>query len=277
MNWLLLGLAIGLAALSRQVVLLFVPVLFVWLFWELGKPPAAHDRESGVARRWAVIAGLLSTTAVVAALILPWTVRNYRAFDRLVPLNTNAGFAFFWANHPIQGTDFVPLLPAGTYPRLIPPELRGLDEAALDQALLREGLRFVADEPVRYARLSLSRVKELFRFWPSPESGALSNVSRVLSFGICLPLMLYGLFLAVFRTERWVAARQRPGIVLLCLFISVHSAIHLLSWSLIRYRLPVDAVLILFAAPAVLDLSARLSTAMSSWPRKWSEPQYGSS
>jgi hypothetical protein len=34
--------------------------------------------------------------------------------------------------------------------------------------------------------------------------------------------------------------------------------IHLLSWALIRYRLPVDAVLIVFAGLAFVDLYTRL-------------------
>jgi hypothetical protein len=45
---------------------------------------------------------------------------------------------------------------------------------------------------------------------------------------------------------------------LLMLFSLVYSAIHILSWSLIRYRLPVDAVLLVFAG---LGVSAALDKA----------------
>jgi hypothetical protein len=42
-----------------------------------------------------------------------------------VLINTNAGYAFFWANHPIYGAHFVPILTPemGTYQSLIPQEL----------------------------------------------------------------------------------------------------------------------------------------------------------
>jgi hypothetical protein len=88
-------------------------------------------------------------------------------------------------------------------------------------------------------------------FWPSAGSGMVSNVSRVVSFGLCLPFMLYGL-LRAFR-------RLRPGdpAFLLVLFAAVYTAIHLLSWALIRYRLPVDAVLLPFAGLALVDLAGR--------------------
>ena len=238
-GWVLLGLALGLATLLRQLILLFVSFLLLWLWW------AGRGRV-----RWRY---LVIPLLVIIILVLPWTVRNYRAFDRFVLLNTNAGFAFYWANHPIYGTKFVSILPAGgpSYQDLIPAELRGLDEAALDQALLWRGIGFVLDDPGRYALLSLSRVKDYFKFWPSPESSLTSNVSRVLSFGLYLPFMIYGLVLSL---PRW----RRCS--LLYLFVGVYTLIHLLSWTLIRYRLPVDAVLIVFAGLGVTELANRLTT-----------------
>ena len=243
-----LGLALGVAVLLRQVLLLFLPFLFAWLAWHA----LAANRL-----RPALTATLLAST-VMALLISPWTLRNYRAFGRFVLLNTNAGFAFFWANHPIHTTRFIPILSEEqpSYQSLIPPELRRLDEAALDRALLRIGLGFVAQDPLRYALLSLSRVGEYFKFWPSPQSGMLSNVARVASFGLCLPLMLFGLALSVVRAPS-NAATGPPLVSLLWLFVAVYSAIHLLSWSLIRYRLPVDAVLVIFAGLAVIELGHR--------------------
>jgi hypothetical protein len=44
----------------------------------------------------------------------------------------------------------------------------------------------------------------------------------------------------------------------LYLFIVIHTAIHLLSWPGLRYRLPVDAVLMVFAGVALLELARRL-------------------
>src|SRR5207244_2379820 len=125
-----------------------------------------------------------------------WTIRNYQAFGRFVLLNTNAGYAFFWGNHPIHGMNFISILPEKTYHDLIPPELGSLSEAELESALMQRGIGFVKDDPIRYAVLSLSRTKDYFEFWPSPDSGVLSNVSRVLSFGLYLPFMVYGVWRA---------------------------------------------------------------------------------
>ena len=124
-----------------------------------------------------------------------------------------------------------------------------MDEAALDHALLRKGIKFVVADPWRYLLLSLSRVPHYFKFWPSPYSSTISNVSRVCSFGLLLPLMLLGLILS------WRS--HGASIILLYLFIVIYSGIHLLSWASIRYRLPVDAVFLLFAGLAGVYLWGR--------------------
>jgi hypothetical protein len=46
---------------------------------------------------------------------------------------------------------------------------------------------------------------------------------------------------------------------LLILFVVVYSAIHIFTWALIRYRLPVDAVLVPFAGLALSDVARRFS------------------
>ena len=194
----------------------------------------------------------------MALLILPWTFRNYRAFGEVVPLNTNAGFALFWGNHPIHGTKFIPLLGNDVYADLIPAELLPLSEAQIDQELLRLGLQFIVDDPGRFITLSLSRAVEYFKFWPTADSSLISNISRVASFGLALPLMLAGLLLSTPLMVNPQFEQQRAQLVLLYLFILIYTGIHLASWTLIRYRLPVDAVLLMFAALTVTTIARRV-------------------
>jgi len=272
---LFLGLALGVTVLLRQVFLLFIPVLFVWLLWRSyryqtgpgsaglikknealggGTPSrnrglAALVRNKPVVRMMGI---LLTATVVLLFAIAPWTVRNYLVFKRFVLLNTNAGFAFYWSNHPIHGYNYPADLPDwDSYIKLIPPELLSLNEAELDQALLKRGLGFVRDDPGRYLMLSITRVDDYFRFWPSSESGLISNLSRVLSFGLLWPLMAYGL---ISQGRRFFSSE----ILILYLFIIIYTGIHLLSWALVRYRLPVDAVLIIFAGATLVEIQMKL-------------------
>jgi hypothetical protein len=204
---------------------------------------------------------LLSTALsflLISSFILPITFYNYQRFHRFVLLNTNSGYAFFWGNHPVYGTKFIPILSTPEYQAMIPEEVRHLDEAALDSELLGRGIQFVVQDPTRYVLLSLSRIPPYFMFWYSPESSTLSNISRIGSFGVFLPFMLYGLFLGIRRSSSfWNLVFSPQG--LLILFALIYSGVHILTWTLIRYRLPVDAVLIPFAGLALYDLVGRLS------------------
>jgi 4-amino-4-deoxy-L-arabinose transferase-like glycosyltransferase len=242
-----LGVSIGLTVTLRQVFLLFIPFLFAWIWFVRFKRTRSFPISSSAV-----------SFIVIALFILPITFYNYSRFHRFVLLNTNSGYAFFWGNNPIYGTKFIPILSTSVYRAMIPKEISHLDEAALDSELLRRGIQFVVQDPKRFILLSLSRIPSYFMFWYSSSSSLLSNFSRIGSFGITLPFMLYGLFLAVRRSKSLLAlVLSSQG--LLILFVLVYSGIHILTWTLIRYRLPVDSVLILFAGLAITDIAQRLT------------------
>jgi 4-amino-4-deoxy-L-arabinose transferase-like glycosyltransferase len=233
-RWVLLGLALGVAGLLRQTVLLFVPFLLLWLFWELKKSEI---------RLWHFAVPIV----IIVLLIAPWTIRNYMVYQRFLPLNSNAGYALYASNHPHLGTHWsndnivVP----------VPEELAGQNEAELNRALTRKGIQFILADPGRYMRLTLDKTLEYFKFWPSTDSSRISNLNRVFSFGLYLPFMLLGLYLSFSRWRNFVP---------LYLFIVIHTAIHLLSWPSLRYRLPVDAVLMVFAGITIIELAKQLKT-----------------
>jgi 4-amino-4-deoxy-L-arabinose transferase-like glycosyltransferase len=233
-RWVGLGVALGLAGLLRQTALLFVPFLLFWLFLEL--------RSRGI--RWWYFA---LPVVIILLLITPWTLRNYLVYREFLPLNSNAGYALFASNNPNLGTDWrndIVVMP-------VPEDLKGQNEAQLDRALTQRGIQFILADPGRYLWLSLDKTLEFFWFWPSRDSSTISNLNRVLSFGLYLPFMLLGLCLSF---SRW------RSFVVLYLFIFIHTTIFLLSWPAPRYRLPVDAVSMVFAALAILELAKQLKS-----------------
>jgi len=242
-----LGISLGLTVTLRQVFLLFLPFLLLWIWIVRFK----------LTRKLPVVSTVASFI-LIALFIFPITFFNYTRFHRFVLLNTNSGYAFFWGNNPIYGTKFIPILSGSKYQAMIPEEVRHLDEAALDSELLGRGIQFVIQDPKRYILLSLSRIPPYFMFWYTPGSSTLSNISRIGSFGAFLPFMLYGLFLGIKKTASfWNLVTSPQG--LLVLFAFVYSGIHILTWTLIRYRLPVDAVLIPFAGLAIFDVTQQIS------------------
>jgi 4-amino-4-deoxy-L-arabinose transferase-like glycosyltransferase len=217
-----LGVGLGLATLLRQSILPWVPVLFVYLLW-LGWRSK---------RLRATIIDLGLAGLILVAFVLPWTLRNYLVYDSFLLLNSNAGYAMYSAQHPMHGTSFREFEAAP-----LPDGVWGQPEPEMDRELMQRGIQFVLDEPERYLLLSLSRVRAFFEFWPTPDTTLLHSFGRTASFGLLLPLLLYGLYLAI----------RRPGFVprnaLLFLFAAFYTVLHLLTWAMVRYRLPVDATL----------------------------------
>lgn len=255
-KWLFLGLALGIAALMRQTILIFAPFLFAYIWWARRNPQFAtrNSRSSLLTAHWSsrsirvgLLTGILLSLVITAALILPWTIRNYFVYNDFLLLNSNGGFWLYSSNHPNQGTTF-----DGNYVAPIPDDLKGLNEAALDRALMREGIGFVIADPARFALLTWSRVGAYF--WIAPTEGSLliANLSRLFSFGLYFPLMLYGLWLS---RKHW-----RAGL-LLYLYVAFETTFCLFSWAAPRYRLPSDAMMMVFAGLAGVTLVERVGVA----------------
>jgi hypothetical protein len=239
-----LGASLGVAALLRQSVLPWVPVLFLYSLWL-----AWRGRRLRSALRALSLCGVLLVLCIV-----PFTLRNYVAYGEFLLLNSNTGYAMYSAQHPMHGTHFREFDAAP-----LPEDLPWGNEALMDRALMRAAVGFVLEDPGRYLLLSLSRVRAYFEFWPTPDTTLLHNVGRTGSFGLFLPFMVYGLVLALRSSE----FGRRNGMLLL--FCGFYIVLHLLTWAMVRYRLPVDAVLMPFAALAVVDLGRRVWAAMSRW------------
>ena len=229
-KWALWGLAVTLATLLRQVFMLIAVFLFLYVLW--------HNW------RQVKVSHVLVAGVIAASLILPWTVRNYLVFDRFLLLNSQGGQTFWNTNHPALGTNFEgsPMFP-------IPTDLEHLNEAELDNALLRRGWQNVVADPGRFFLLSFDRFLEHFRFWSIPTSTPLNNIARLVSYTILLPFMVTGLVMSFKEWRRWL---------LLYLFILAYTGIHIISWPGPRYRLPVDVLLVIFAALPLASILTHL-------------------
>jgi hypothetical protein len=242
-------------------------VLFAWLLWQ---------GYRGGNLRLALVSTAISAFVLVLC-ILPFTLRNTRAYGDFLLLNSNAGYAMYSAQHPMHGTSFQEYAAAP-----LPADLagQGLNEAQWDKALMARGIGFILADPGRYFMLSLSRVRDYFEFWPTADSSLVFNIGRVASIALFLPFMLYGIWVEVkakveAKAKAKVKAKDEAAdeaavkdaaeagyfstsaLTLTLLFVLFYSALHILTWAMSRYRLPVDAVLLIYAAVAIADLAGR--------------------
>lgn len=239
----ILSLALAGAMLFRMAVFPFVLILLAWVYF-------SGRKGARPVKLWHLLIPLM----VIACAIAPWTIRNYLLFDRFMLLESQFGHVLWNSNHPEQGTDF-----RGSWVAEIPSELRNLNEADLTNELLHRAVTNILTDPGRFALLTLSRVKYFFTFWPTTDSSLSSNLGRVLSTGILVPFMLVGLALSI---PRWKL------VLPLYLFLVVHLSVYLISWVMIRYRIPADTVLLIFAG---LALSRIARTLLRPWLPKPSD------
>ncbi len=156
LDWALVGITVGVAALGRAVVLIWLPLL---LFCALGFPRL----------RWRRFGALLVGAAVA---ILPVTLHNWRTDGDFVLVTANGGLNFYIGNHEAanggyvlpQGVAFRPGDPAGDFEGRAAAEAgsaRALTAAEVSAWWTARGWAFVRAEPGRAARLVVEKAKLL--------------------------------------------------------------------------------------------------------------------
>lgn len=236
------GAVVGLAVLLRPVLGLLFVATVTWL-------------RLGARFRWARTAKHTLVIGAAAVLVmLPWTVRNYRVFGRLVPVCTYGGYAFWVGNNPITEhclrTGIEVDQPAHVLRALIGDSLSGLDELEQQSWFYREGLSFIVGRPGSFLRLIPWKI---WRFWGWEVYPRPAQAARTIVHGATyLPLAaLAGLGMAVaFRT------RKRELSLLLILYVAF-TLFHFVFYSYSRYRKPFDHTLAIVAAQGLLVAVAR--------------------
>jgi 4-amino-4-deoxy-L-arabinose transferase-like glycosyltransferase len=232
-----IGAIIGLSVLLRPAMGLLLVATALWLKLGVG---LGWGRS---AKHTAVIVG----AAVVV--MLPWTVRNYRAFGAVVPVCTYGGYAFWVGNNPVTEhclrTGVEVDQPAHVLLALIGDSLRGLGELEQQRWFYKEGWSFIVSHPGAFVRLIPWKV---WRFWGWDVYPKPAEASRTIVHGATyLPLAALAVLgmTAVFRTRR----RQ---LTLMLMLYALLTVFHFFFYSYTRYRKPFDHTLAIVAAPGLL-------------------------
>jgi 4-amino-4-deoxy-L-arabinose transferase-like glycosyltransferase len=210
------GAAIGLAALTRPVGLLLWPALAVTVGWRL--------RREGVKR--ALWVGLAT-----AAVLLPWSARNWQVFGTWVPLATHGGFILARSNadQPAWREEHGWGIEESFF-RQIPSEVER------DRYWRAQGLDWIRSHPGRYLRLAGER---FLRFWYflRPDYN-----------------FWYMLVLPFFAVGFW-RYRGDPDLALFRWFIGLSVVVFsFVLYGSTRFRLPLEPFFLVYAASLGRDL-----------------------
>ena len=255
------GLLLGLSALCVSNILLFVPFVLLWIFWQRSATISGHPLPLLPQRLLRPLLFLVGALLIIA----PVSLRNYLVGHDYVLISSNAGINFYIGNNA-DYEKTVRIQPGPEWRALV---ARPGNEAGLTQPsqksrfFLNQGLEFIRQHPGAYVRLLLDK---LHLFWHGYEIGRNQDLyyaryfSSLLSlllweswiafpFGLLAPLALVGIGLG-WKRGIW----RQPGPALLLLFLLSYALSVILFFVSARYRLPVVPVLLLFAVWGVREL-----------------------
>ncbi len=252
------GLLWGLAILTRPTALPLPALVAAWAWIPLGLTLAPRDRVRQVAM----------LALGVALVVSPWTLRNGAALGAFVPVTTGGGRAFLDSNNPVVWNDPVTRGGANSTYHLEPwaPMFRGRSEPEVDAIARREGWRFLRERVPEWPAMAAAK---LSRFWRlTAEGGGTGHWQREGSPLIALargadPLLLWSLAtlpLALFGLARALATPRRWFLALPALVVLYFSGLAVVFWGSLRSRVPVEPLVILYAAAGAGELARRWQT-----------------
>ena len=221
-----------LSILARPTMDVFAPILILW--------NALFIRKKGVflAFRDLVIYGIL-----YALIMSPWWYHNQKKYDHFVRLNQSFGVVFYAGNNPlnmsgggIEGIDY---------------DLKNVDgfhdsnSATEKERLLQDAaIKYIRQEPKRFFEMALVK---FFRFWRlTPYTPLVKQSSLALITTMSLiPIIFFAFVTLIIRHEMFKHFTPILGVVVYL------TMIHMITLASIRYRYPLEPLLIVIAAPSV--------------------------
>jgi len=272
--FMLVGALIAGAALVKPVALGLWPCLAATACYWLRKDPK-HALSTAMA------------TSIACLLVLtPWAIRNYRLTGQVVVVATGGGYALWLGNQTVSDGREDWEVDAVTREHLN--ELRGAVLAKTvgsARALVRETDRWASPSPTQPVHITveedraflqaawqeiaqhpfesaLSSARKLFRFWFRiflPEN-RWAQLYIVVFQMLSLALALLGILQVEFRKELWIV------LLLPILFLT---ASHALTFSTIRYSIPIVPVMTLFMTAGLRAVKNRWGLSVGSAGVRW--------
>ncbi len=242
-NWIGYGLVWGFAIALNPSVLSLLPFLFGWLAWK-------KWRNGFRWMRLPIIALL-----IMSACCVPWTVRNYIAFHKFIPFRSNFGLELWLGNNPDNQT----ILADGGSPFLNPAlrkEYVQLGEVAFMKVKGTEALHYIAANPGTFVKFSWYRFAETWLGVTEPFVDAWSTNS----WDVRIPLAINVFVILMGLAGLFILHRSNPRIgTLVAIFPFIYPAVYYITHPALRYRHPIDPILLVLAAFALSRMVRRTS------------------
>ena len=147
-RWLLLGALAGIAALNNTTLLAVFPFFWLWLWVKYRR----HGRSC--------YKQLLASIAICVLTLLPWTIRNYVAFHRIMPIRDNFGLELWVGLELMEDSWRAPIF-IKDFPLRDPTEYNRMGEISFMENKRQMALNFIRQHPREYARMVIIRCSNI--------------------------------------------------------------------------------------------------------------------
>lgn len=228
---LLAGLSLGCAVMCRTIMALFFVFILIWLI-------LMHKSRKDV---WKYFLIMLAGMCII---ISPWVARNYRIHKTLVFHSTDAGQALFINNNPESFNE-----PRGFSYSYNVQDFKNMSEIENSRLLSSKGMNFIMENPLTFMKYVGRRFVNFWRPFPRTISGpgqSYSKIHQILSGVYTIPVFIFALLGIFYSAENW------RKLFLLYALVFYYSGTYILVRATIRYRMPIEPYLIMFAAYGIL-------------------------
>lgn len=236
-NWVVAGVALALAILTRSVLAAFVPLTLVWLLVSLDS-------------KWAALRNFVVLSLGVAGGMSPWVIRNYAVHGQLVPMTTEGGFTLWVTNnedfdktYAVKGGGSNYLPPEGSKARRL---LEGAREVEIDKIFYRLAWDYIREHPGAFVRTAGRKFLDFWRPYPRPR--AVGFWPALVAAAAFLPVLLLAAWAVVARRRHW------RDLSLVYLLILYYTAVHMIFMSVTRYRMPLEPFMLILAGATLASI-----------------------
>jgi 4-amino-4-deoxy-L-arabinose transferase-like glycosyltransferase len=225
--FLLGGILLGIAGLSRSTFFGFYPILLMILMLTFS------NKKVGLRISFYTLLGIL-------LIISPWVTRNYIQFNKIIPISTRSGFILYQGNNPVAKAASGGWWPVGKE-YIIPEEVFSMTEIERNSYLGKQAKNFIINHPKTFINLFIRKIVNMWR----PYYSGISSLSKLVMLLSYIPVILFGLTGMLWSYKKWKKS------AILIFFILYYVFVHAILVSTIRYRWPVMPFFFIFSAFAI--------------------------
>jgi hypothetical protein len=239
-DWCAYGLLWGFALMTNPSLGSLLPFLLCWAAYRSQAKAGAPPRNGGWVTRPTMALGLAILCCV------PWTIRNYAVFHRFVPLRSNFPLELYIGNNE-NYDDKHPRYPGPITKERETVRYFRMGETPFMDEEMRKATKFIATHPRVDAILFCKRVVAFWAGIANPVDNFLATDSwLVRALILCAGLSGLGALLGI----AVLAWRRSVYALPLAVFPLIFPFLYYVTHNSLRYRLPIDPVVLLLTAIA---------------------------